>query len=180
MHTLKLIKTITIPNLKGTKIIANSKLFDWIDQDFKNWGANKKGKATEEMKVDVMEMKEKATFQQMMSPDSLLTQEQILYFIENHKDLISKNRYTFFPFKSGEKVFVADVYVHSVGSLAANVHRFSNDYVWPAESRYRFVVPQLNSKLPSSNDSLTLSSSDTLENAIKICKDAGLTVTKTY
>jgi hypothetical protein len=35
------------------------------------------------------------------------------------------------------------VNVNSDGSLNANVNRFSNDNVWNAENRNRFVVPKL-------------------------------------
>lgn len=134
--------TIKIPALKGKKVIVDSKLFTYIDSDFKSYGANKPGKATKAMKLDVFEMDKDATFAQMMSPDNLLTQEQILYFVKNHKDLLRKDGYaTFFPFKSGEEVFVAfvRVLVYNGGSLGVSMHRFSDGYAWRAEYRHRFV-----------------------------------------
>lgn len=154
---MKHIKTITIPPLKGTKVIVDSKLFSYIDSDFKNWGATEKGIPTKEMKLDVFEMDKDARFDEMMSIDNLLTQEQILYFVENHRDLLRQEGFvTFFPFKSDDRVFVASVYVRVGGALSARVYRFSFDYVWYAGDRLRVVVPQLalNNSEPNPSDTL--------------------------
>lgn len=155
--------TIEIPALKGTKVIADSKLFSYIDPDFKNWSADKKGKATKKMKLDVFEMDKDATLAEMMSPDNLLTQEQILYLVENHKDLLHPDGYaTLFPFKSGEEVFVVNVYVHGVGRLGVDAYRLSRDDVWYAGDRHRIVIPKITSKEKSEirTFDLTLSSSE--------------------
>lgn len=40
-------------------------------------------------------------------------------------------------------IFVANVNVNSDGHLNVNVNPLSNDNVWNAENRHRFVVPQL-------------------------------------
>ncbi len=173
MH--KLIQTIEIPALKGTKVIADSKLFSWIDSNFKSWGADKKVKSTKTMKLDVCEMIEDATFAQIMSKDNLLTQEQILYFIENHKDLLRQDYYsTFFPFKSGEEVFVARVVVGDGGGLEVGVGCFSDDFVWFAGCRRRFVVPQLT---PRTSEQ-TLIPFDALTLAIAEVKKAGYIIYK--
>ncbi len=141
---MKHITTVTIPALEGKKVIADSKLFSYVDPDFKKWGADKPSGLSKKMKLDVQEMDKDATFAQMMSPEHVLTQEQILYFVEYHKDLLRQDGYeTFFPFKSGTEVFVADVIVLGDGRLRAGAYRLSNDYVWNAEYRHRFVVPQL-------------------------------------
>lgn len=172
---MKHITTIEIPALKGEGVIADSKLFYYIDSDFRNYGADKPGIATKKMKLDVFEMDKDATFAQMMSADNLLTQEQILYFIKNHKDLLRQNGYaTFFPFKSGEEVFVAYVCVDGDGGLSVGVRRFSHDDVWSAEDRLRFVVPKLTPRTSESSPSDTL----TLNSAIKMIKEAGYQVSK--
>lgn len=155
----KHIETITIPPLKGGKTIAKeTKLFSWIDSDFKNYGADEPSAATSQMKVEVREMTEDATFKQMFSKDNLLTQDQIIYFIENFKNTLHKDWYTFFPFKSNDKVFVADVHVDD-GGLGVHVHRFSCGYVWRAGGRHRIVIPQLDTK---TLDPVSLSLSDSL------------------
>lgn len=172
---MKYITTIEIPALKGKRVIADSKLFYYIDSDFRNYRADKPGIATKKMKLDVFELDKDATFAQMMAADNLLTQEQILYFIERHKELLRQDGYaTFFPFKSGEEVFVAGVYVDDGGCLGVVVRRFSDDGAWNAGYRPRFVLPQLiltNSE-PSPSDTLTLDS------AIKKVKEAGYQVSK--
>lgn len=74
--------------------------------------------------------------------------------------------------KEEYEYFVAFVHVDD-GRLRVSAHQLSRDYVWGAEYRHRFVVPQLalgNSVTPSTSDTLTLSESDlaTLENARKV------------
>lgn len=153
----KLITTITIPATKGLKTIARSDIFSYLDSDFENWGTDKKDEKKTKTTLEVREITKDATYAQMMSQDNVLTQEQILYFIENHKDLLRQDGYaTFFPFKSGNDFFVACVRVRG-GGLEANVFRFSHDCVWHAGSRHR-VVQQLT---PSISEK-TLDSSDTL------------------
>lgn len=140
---MKHLQTIIIPKLKGDEVIADSKLFFHIDSDFRNWETAEKGKATKKTKLDVFEMDKDATFEQMMSKEKLLTQEQILYVIENHKEVLRQDGYaTFFPFKSNNVVFVALVRVSS-GGLCVLVRRFSYGNVWGADARRRVVVPQL-------------------------------------
>lgn len=164
----KLITTVTIPATTGKKTIAQSKLFTgWLDADFKNWGTDVKGEKRPEEILEVREMEQEATFAQMMSPEAVLTQEQILYFIEHHKDLLQQDGWsTFFPIKANNEVFVASVYFDGGGRLRAYVRRFSDGYVWRAESRHRVVVKQLKSN-PSEIDSLNLSRFGLLEKRIE-------------
>lgn len=156
---MKKLSTVTVPALKGKKVIASSKgIFTYIDSDFKNWGADKPGTPTKETKLDIFEMDTDATFEQMMSKDNVLTQEQILYFVENHKDQLKQDGYaTFFPFKSGDDFFVAGVYLDSDGP-DVYVDRLSDDCVWYAERRRRVVTPQLTVN-PSEARALTLGDS---------------------
>jgi hypothetical protein len=140
------ITTIKIPALKGDKLIKDSKLFGWIDPDFVSYGANKKGGKTKAQNLNVLEIVQNGTFKDIFNEPNkmVLTQEQILYFIKNHKDKLRQNCYaTFFLFKSGDDFFVADVYVDSYGELGVDVRRFEVSYVWYAVDRRRVVVPQL-------------------------------------
>lgn len=142
--TTTLITTVVIPKTSGKKTIADSKgVFYWIDPDFKSWQANEPGTSQKETTVEVREMTKSTTFKEMVSTDALLTQDQILWFVENHKDLLCKDWYTYFPFKSGNKVFVADVRFDGLGRLEVRVDRFSEVSVWLAVYRPRLVVPQL-------------------------------------
>lgn len=155
------IKTIKIPALKGKNLIADSKLFAYVDSGFQT---NREKIASTAMKLDVFEMTEDTTFARMMSPDNLMTQEQICYFIKKHKGLLRKGGYgTFFPFTSDGEVFVADVSVGSDGP-DVYVHRFSFGLVWRAEYRHRFVVPQLALK----NEPLSLKPSVSLPEILEI------------
>ena len=142
----KLIETITLPPLEGKKLIQDAKdiFTGYVDSDFKNW--NTKTYPSKQMKIEVKELTDNATFEQMFSKDDFLTQDQIIYFIENFESLLSKEGYSFFPFKSGNEILVARVYLRSDGYLNAFVFRFSNDLVWRAEYRHRLMVPQLTPK----------------------------------
>lgn len=140
------ITTIKIPALKGDKLIKDSKLFAWIDPDFVNYRASEKGDKTKVQNLDVLEMTKNGTFKDIfIDPDKMvLTQEQILYFVENHKDKLRQDGYTtFFLFKSYNNFFVAFVYVYSDGKLPVYVRRFEDSRVWCARNLRRVVVPQL-------------------------------------
>lgn len=144
--------TIKIPALKGNKLVKDSKLFNWIDSDFVNYKASEKGKKTKAQNLDVLELTGDGTFKDIFTdPDKMvLTQEQILYFVENHKDKLRQYGYiTFFLFKSYNNFFVARVYVRSRGRLDVHVSRFGFSGVWDAGYRSRVVVPQLAEPLKS-------------------------------
>lgn len=152
---LKLIsgaETLTLSPTDGNEIIAEAgDLFKgYLDSDFVNWNTNVKGNPTEAQNVQVHEMTKDGTFEQIYSGlgtdlNALcLSQAQIIQFVKNHRKWLREDGYgTFFLFKVGGEFFVADVSVYSVGSLDAYVDRFSDDNVWFAENRSRFVVPQL-------------------------------------
>ncbi len=145
---MKTLKTIKLKAATGKETIAKaSELFTgWIDSDFKNWNLDFTGEKTKAMELTVCEMTEDQTFAQMFpNPEKMtLTQSQIIEFVKNHKDLLHPDGWaTFFLFKVGTEFFVARVHVYDDGQLYAHVHRLSFDYVWLAESRYRFVMPVL-------------------------------------
>jgi len=110
-------ETLKLRALDGSKTIRASKnVFYSIDSDFKSYGADEKGGATEEMEVSVYEMAQNANFAQMFGelhkdPETLcLSQHQILEFIDQHKSWLRKDGYaTFFLFKSSNQFFVAGV-----------------------------------------------------------------------
>jgi len=151
---LKLIssgESLVLNAVDGKETLADAKdLFAYIDPDFKNWGANKKGLATKETFVNVYEMKKNATFSQMFGSLSAdvgklyLTQHQIKKFVKKHLVWLRTEGYsTFFLFKSNDNFFVAEVIFNSDGKLLVVVYRFEVDYVCSAGSRPRVVVPQL-------------------------------------
>lgn len=166
MKTIK--KDIIIPALKGKETIARAGdvFTGWIDSDFKNWGTDKKGVKNEETKFVVQEMTENSKFNQLFTkPDEMvMSQEQIIWYCTNHKDLLHE-WYTFFLFKVGEAFFVARVDVDDSGSLDVRVYRFDRGRVWRAGHRHRFVVPQLVLESLDS-DPLKLSDFETLQERI--------------
>jgi hypothetical protein len=146
------IEAVTLPATTGTRTIFNDgkQLFNgYLDSDFKNWDANEAGGATPETSVTVYEMKADANYATMFGSLSdnvenlVLTQDQILTFVEQTRDKLRTGGYaTFFLFKSEGEYFVADVYVDGGGSLEATVNRFESGYVWNGSRRIRVVVPQ--------------------------------------
>jgi len=152
---LKLIsgsKEIILKPTNGREMIGRAKSIfrGYIDSDFENYGCNVEGKPTTETPVQVYEMIKDGNFAQIFGGfgenlDRLcLSQEQIIDFITYNRDWLRTEGYgTFFLFKVGDEFFVAFVYVDSDGHLNVNVGRLSYDYVWYAECRHRFVIPQL-------------------------------------
>jgi hypothetical protein len=166
-----LYKDIKIPALTPKDTITDSELFGWVDSDFKNYGINDHDFKTQRTTFAVLEMDTDGTFENMFSSISydldsmVITPSQILHFVEKHKDMLRTGGWaTFFLLKVGRDFFVARVGFDEVGRLRVNVFRFSYDYVWGAEYRYRFVVPQLALKdsVPSTSDTLTLGSDETV------------------
>jgi len=144
-------QTLILEALDGTATLAQAKetFKSGIDPDFKNWGTDKPGKATEETAVRVHGMVQNATFAQMFGSlgsdlDKLcLTQHQIKAFCAKHPDWLRQDGYaTFFLFKVEDQFFVADVYVYSDG-LYVFVRRLARGLVWNAGYARRVVVPQL-------------------------------------
>ena len=134
----------------GIEVLAYADdVFEYIDEDFKKWGADKKGPATQEVPVYVYEMASDATFAQIFGSFSedvrkvCLTQAQVKNFVRKHYDWLRTNGYeTFFLFESNEQLFIAGVQVYSGFRLKVNVYRFGYSYVWYAKYRRRVVVPQ--------------------------------------
>lgn len=157
MREKAILKLLTLEALEieacdGTEIIAEqTDLFlSGIDPDFRDWGADEKGSATEVAEVSVYEMVENATFAEVfvfLSEDLAklcLTQAQIIRFIKKYRQWLRADGYaTFFPFKSKGNFFVARVRLVSSGKLHVFVNRAGNSDVWYAKYRHRLVVPCL-------------------------------------
>jgi len=145
-------ESIVIDACDGSETITDAKevFKSYIDSNFKNWGINKPGKATEETAVAVHEMVKDATFAQIFGSlgtdlDKLcLTQHQIKNFCKKHSNWLRVGGYaTFFLFKAEDQFFVARVGVLS-GGLGVRVSGIERDaYVWGAMYAHRVVVPQL-------------------------------------
>jgi hypothetical protein len=169
---MKLLHKIILPKV-GKQLISKSKLFSYIDGDFKNWKLDDTTIA-QKQELGVYELTEDMTFVQIFpNPEKMcLTQGQILKFIEEHKDKLRNNWYTFFLFKSKGKFFVADVRIYDDGALNVNVRRLEDDVLWGADRRLRLVLPL------TGYDSLSLKPSDTLPtelviNGVKYIKGVG-------
>lgn len=142
---------LTIDATDGTEVLADANdVFGWIDGNFKNWGADEAGVATEETAIDIYEMEQDVNFAQIAASVSFdvkrlcLTQAQIKGFAKKHRKWLLKDGYaTFFFFKSHGQFFVADVGVDSCGVLGCLVFRFDRSGVWRAICRRRMVVPRL-------------------------------------
>jgi hypothetical protein len=140
--------TAVIPATTGKRTIAQAKgLFTgYLDPDFKNWGLDVAGEAKPETKVESLELAKDGTFKDFFTSHLdkwVMTDEQIIWVVENRPDLLIQNgSANFFLMKKRNEFFVAYVYWDE-GGLGAYVRRLSNDGVWNAGYRHRIVVPQL-------------------------------------
>ena len=173
-------KTITLQNKKESLIANANDVFTYIDSDFKKWHTNEVTEPKNGNTFEVHNLEKDSMFAQIFTdPENMwVSQGQIIEFCKNHEDELSKNRFTLFLFKVKSKFFVVHVLVNPDG-LSVGVDEFSDTYVWYAEYGNRFVLPQLTFR-NSESETLNHSDSLALESAIKICKEAGLVVTKIY
>lgn len=136
----------------------------WIDLYFTDWNLDVKSPKTDATELAVLEMDKSGTFKELFVSissdlDSMcLTQAQIVEFVRSHKAHLRTDGYaTFFLFKVGNEFFVARVFLGSGSRPGAHVYHFSDDHVWNAEYRRRFVVPSnCVSQAPNSSDSDSL------------------------
>jgi len=85
-------------------------------------------------------------FESLGDPNRLCfaSREQVDEFCRVHRDKLRKGGYaTFFLFKKGEEIFVADVFVYDGGRLFVSVFPLEYDFVWHAYCQHRIIVPQL-------------------------------------
>ena len=145
-------EVITLDATDGTKTITQAKSIftGYLDADFAKWQLDVPAVPTSATPVHVMEMTKDGTFQELFGSlgqplEALcLTQHQIINFVVKHRAWLREDGYgTFFLFKVGDKFFVANVCVSSVGRLEAYVYRLSDGYVWSVVCRHRLVFPQL-------------------------------------
>ncbi len=161
---MKKIATVTIGKTSGKLTIAESKLFNYVDSDFRNWDTDSADEKRDSCALDVLEMTEDMTFARMFrDPErQWITQSQVLEFVGIHQGELRRNGYaTFFLFKSSGEFFVAYVDVSS-GGLRVRVNRFEHGNVWNAERRHRLVVPQPETEKLDTSDPESLGASDPL------------------
>jgi len=145
---LKLLEEVKLGATSGTKTIYKAKktFKSYIDNDFKNWGLDKRTKATPKTDLFIYEITEDAIFKEMFTGDLdklVMTQSQIIDFCDKYLSKLIKDSYrTFFLIKENNEYFVVSVSVNSF-DLYVYVVRFENDFVWSAECQHRIVVPQL-------------------------------------
>jgi len=144
-------ETINLAACDGSKTISASKAIftRYIDPDLLRWGADDPTDDTPAGPVQVYELAENATFQEIFESlsddlDSLcLTGAQIHEFCQTHRDKLKGEEYSiFFLKKSRGKLFVVRVSVY-VGALGVRVTPFASNRVWNCRCRHRVVVPKL-------------------------------------
>lgn len=155
---LKLISAgqeVEIGETDGTETLADARdVFNYVDNDFRNWNTNVSGKPTKKAKAQVFEMVKDGDFRAIFGGTGrdlgslCWEQSQIKTFVRNHKKWLRTDGYaTFFLFKVGEgkdkRFFVAYVYLFSDGCLFVYCNQFEFDCVWFAVYRRRVVLPQL-------------------------------------
>ncbi len=151
LHLISCGENLIIDNCDGSEILADaSDVFTWIDSDLRNWDADEKGQATENIPVQVYELEKDGKYPQIYSAHSsdldmlCLTQHQIKKFVQKYQNWLQTDGYaTFFLFKSNSYYFVAFVYFRSHGRLGVGVYRPGYGHTWDAGNRHRFVLPQL-------------------------------------
>ena len=148
---LKLIKdNLVIPQTSGKRIIPEkTKLFSWIDADFRNWGAYERGEPKPETKCALYELVEDATFEEMLKelgdPEKLcMTWEQIIKFIKKYKGELKEGKSgVFFLFRSYDELFIAYVYAKFKSNLCVTISHFENSLIMNGHNNPHVVVPQL-------------------------------------
>ena len=143
--------SIIVPATTGQRTLAQANsVFTHLDPDFKNWETDVVSEAKPETPADIYKQIKNATFADIFTSlssnlDPLLwEQEQIIAFVESHKNWLHPEGYgNFFLFKVGSSVFVAGVYLYSDGELRARVYRFAHASIWRASRRRSVFVPQL-------------------------------------
>jgi hypothetical protein len=142
-------QNLIINRCDGSEIIAGSdELFNGIDSDFVNWGANERGVATSKTSVEMYELIKNATLAQMFGLISsdvnelCLTQHQIKNFIRKYRNwLWTDGCPVLVLFKSNNQFFVAHFKLYPNSYFCASLIRFGDDAdYW---NRCRIVVPKL-------------------------------------
>ncbi len=141
----------TIPATTGKRTISSMKILftGYLDTDFRNWNIGANDKVKPACLVESLELAKNGRFNDFFTAYSadlnklVLTDEQVLWVVENRPDLLIQNgSANFFLLKKGDEFFVAHVFWY-VGRLEVRVRRLSNDFVWGAGYGRRIVVPQL-------------------------------------
>ena len=146
-------KNVVIAATKGTETLASANdVFNYIDSDFNNWGCDKVEEATLETPVEVYEQIEDASYRKIFGGfgqnlDRLrLTTPQIKKFFAAEADnWLREDGWAVyhFLFKVGDNFFVVYAFGDADGDRRARVRSLSDESVWGAGHRFRFVLPQL-------------------------------------
>lgn len=177
-------KKIKLSKKIDSAIIADSNLFSYIDSDFRNYKADEALPGRKDLIVEPKKLEKNSTYKEIFNPETdVMTQSEILDFVEHNREFCLANWSTQFLFRSYGNLFVAGVFKDG-GALYVSVRRFSGDRVWNAGRGRVFVFPQqststLGETSLGSSDTLTLESLE-LKEAIDLVKSKGYTVFKEY
>ncbi len=155
-------KNLLIESLDGQATIAeaNKTFQNLIDDDFEKWGLNKSGPATDEMLVEVYEIIDWGSDEEILTSLTtdldkiVMSQAQVIRFCEKYPTWLPNNRddwgYTCFLIKADGECFVLLVDVNSFFGLTVYVDRVDRGGLpWrPIATKIHFVFPQL---MPSAN-----------------------------
>ncbi|MEK7635124.1 MAG: hypothetical protein AAB446_01700 [Patescibacteria group bacterium] len=149
-HCLTLGYNILIEQTYQRRIISRTEsvFAGGMSSNFDEWDLNISPRRPNTF-VDIYELIRDGDFKTIYnsfgrSLDNLcLTQDQIIDFVEHHRERLCKYRhYTFFLIKIDDNFFVVGVKFSSEFDLYADVFRFTDDNFWFAEHRHRFVIPR--------------------------------------
>lgn len=142
---------LTIPACSGGRTIARAGgvFRGYIDPDFVGYGLDDiEGAATPDTDVEVNELIRDGKAEDIYNSVGgdldrfVLTQDQVISFVEIHRDWLRAGGYgTFFLLKKSNEFFFAYVDLSSDGKLYVNTYRLPSDYVWRSFYRLRFVLP---------------------------------------
>lgn len=149
-------ENLIIDACDGTETLANVRgVFEYLDPNFRNWGADESGLTTEKTLVEGYAVAKDGNFYQLLSSLSsdvhklFFTQSQIIGFVGKYKRwLPTEGNGTFFPLISYKQLFVVRVRVGYFVNppvdlrLYAELFHFELDWNWSAWPCHFLVVPQ--------------------------------------
>lgn len=147
-------KILTIDAVDGTETLASAeKLFSYVDHNFIEYKANRRGPATKKTPVKVYTLTQKVTFPQMFNEfhtDDIkrlfFTQHQIKNFITKHRKWLQEEGYgTLFPLISQDNLFIVRVIFIPGVDLRVRLYRlFGKDpEIWKTDYPAILMVPKL-------------------------------------
>lgn len=136
-------ETIVVGGTDGAETFKSSELFTGGIYGVSVPATVENPTLTQETKVAVYKIVENGNYQTLFASlgagEQKYEQSQIVAFCRAHPDKLRKDGSgTFFRLKGG---FVAFVYFGGRGLLSVDVYPFSDDRIWRARYRHRFVIP---------------------------------------